>query len=159
MDLNSDLRQMCVTRSDYNKYIFLSLFQLMQDHITEQVIISRSITQESMIQVISLNSNTVTLRRNSSEKFILNKHSIVIQRDLVASNGVLYKVDRVLYSQKRKTSWKTLVWGLFKTHATNNREIGIAFSALNLKVTKLFVSLTLIPANQITRTLSKRRFL
>ena len=104
MDLNSDLRQMCVTRSDYNKYIFLSLFQLMQDHITEQVIISRSITQESMIQVISLNSNTVTLRRNSSEKFILNKHSIVIQRDLVASNGVLYKVDRVLYSQKRKTS-------------------------------------------------------
>ena len=104
MDINSDLRQICVTRSDYSKYIFLSLFQLMQDHITEQVIISRSITQESMIQVISLNSNTVTLRRNSNEKFILNKHSIVIQRDLVASNGVLYKVDRVLYSQKRKTS-------------------------------------------------------
>ena len=72
------------------------LFQFLQDHIVKDTIISRSLPPDSMVQVTTLNENTITLHRDDSDHFKVNKHSSVLEHDILASNGVLYIVDRVL---------------------------------------------------------------
>ena len=49
-----------------------------------------------MIQVNTLKDKVITLQRDDSDNFKINKHSSVLEHDIIASNGVLYKIDRVL---------------------------------------------------------------
>ena len=70
----------------------------------EQIIISRSIPPDSMIQVTTLNDNVITLQRDDIDNFTINKRSGVLEHDIIAKNGVLYKIDRIL---QYKDIWST----------------------------------------------------
>ncbi|KAL4230926.1 hypothetical protein ACF0H5_011300 [Mactra antiquata] len=69
---------------------------LMQHHIVKGLVIYRTIPPESLIRLTSLQDENLVFQRGRDEKYFVDVHSDIVEDPVIASNGVLYKIDRVL---------------------------------------------------------------
>ena len=85
-----------------NKHYVIS-FQLMQNHIVEGSIISKAIPPDSVMQIDTLNSDSLLLvQKHLNNSLTVNKHSSVLDSDMLATNGIFFKINRVLHVKHKK---------------------------------------------------------
>ena len=78
-------------------------FQLMQNHIVEGSIISKAIPPDSVMQIDTLNSDSLLLvQKHLNNSLTVNKHSSVLDSDVIATNGIFFKINRVLHTKHKK---------------------------------------------------------
>lgn len=75
---------------------------LMLRHIVEQFIVDRVISSNSMLRLKTLQTESLTFQRGKSDEYKVDKVSEVFKPAIIASNGVLYKINQVLECQSMK---------------------------------------------------------
>lgn len=68
-------------------------------HILGLTLCSSAVVKNARAHVQSLAKDTVALERNDDDEIYINQRSKIIQRDLVATNGVMHVVDQILPSE------------------------------------------------------------
>ena len=75
----------------------------MQHHIVEGSIISKAIPPDSVMQINTLNNDSLLLvQRHLNNSLTVNKHSSVLDSDMLATNGIFFKINRVLLIKHKK---------------------------------------------------------
>ncbi|KAK3577238.1 hypothetical protein CHS0354_030520 [Potamilus streckersoni] len=65
-------------------------------HIVKKIIISRGIPANSMLQLQSMQGEPITISQDDSGNFYVNKHAKIVEVNIIATNGILFKIDRLL---------------------------------------------------------------
>ncbi|XP_060590132.1 periostin-like [Ruditapes philippinarum] len=69
---------------------------LIQHHIISRILINRAITPETILRIQTLQNETIVFKHGKDDKFFINTYSDILGPPIIANNGVLYRIDRVL---------------------------------------------------------------
>lgn len=69
---------------------------LIQHHIIPRILINRSVSPESLLKLQTLQNEYIEFKRGKVDDYMIDTYSDILGPPVIANNGVLYKIDRVL---------------------------------------------------------------